>query len=104
MMLLVVFPKFKTKCFKFIEKRESKFWQECKRKKIPTEKQWNRNKSNLKKVIPIIISAMIQILENIHGKSLITSIKSAIRSQKIALKTNGLTLLYFGKIKEKRNS
>jgi len=99
----VVFLKSKIKCLKYIKKRESRFWLGCKRKKIPTEKQWNKNKSNLKKVNLFIISVMIQIFENILGKLLITLTKFAIRSQKIALKTNGPILLYFGRINVNRN-
>ena len=99
----MVFLKYKTKCSKYIEKRESRFWLECKRKKILTEKQWNKKKSSLKKVTHIIILVMIQILENILGKLSITLIKFAIRSQKIALKTNGPTPLYFGRTSVKRN-
>jgi hypothetical protein len=46
---------------------------------------------------------MIQTLENILGKSLITLIKFAMKLQKIALKINGLTLLFFGKTNAKKS-
>jgi hypothetical protein len=99
----VDFPKFKIKCLKSTERGENKFWLEWKRKKIQIEKLCSKNKSNLNKPTPIIILVMIQTLENILGKSLITLIRFAMKLQKIALKINGLTLLFFGKTNAKKS-
>ena len=104
MMLWVVSERYKTKCMRFIKRNVTKCCWGCKRKRILIEKRLKRNRSNLMKVTNTIRLVMILIYKNIHPKFWSIWTKFVMKWPRIALKTNGLTLLYFGRTKERKNS
>jgi len=103
-MLSAASVRFRIKCMKFIRKRESNSWQECKRRRIPIARLLRKNRLSFNKELFTTKSVMMSTFKSIHQRSSTISTRFAMKWQRIAQRINGPTLLYFGRTKERRNS